>query len=440
MLCPFFWVCAQDKNISVSGVAASVPASVDHSGVVIGQRVPDVVIGGVSGLHGAGQNLEVLPLSAFRGKLLILDFWATWCAPCIAGFPKMKMLQEKYPDELQVILVNNEPVARATAFLEKRKNEHGEAFTAVMGDTLLNGMFPHRTVPHYIWIGRDGKVLAITGEEELEEAKLLQAMAGEGGMFVNKKNIDPALPLFSSADFPGEGLLRYSLLTKGRVSGLASGTQFRKAKTSGVLVGRAFTNADFFSLYGTIGRVLQRATGQRLSDKQIRYAGADSSGFLHDSYNYEFVVPERLSVKLYPMMLDDLNIYSPYVGRFETEVADCLVLERFSVGNVRLSGSSDGGILGRSDNGAGRQDELRLKSIRVESLADHLENLVWNTVPVINETGISDRISIMISETGGLGQVNAGLGQYGLRLRPVKKKMTVMVIRDRMGDEIKQLK
>lgn len=436
LLCPFFVVYGQDKNISVTAVASSV----DHSGVVIGQPVPDVLIQNITGLKGSGDMPVALPLSAFRGKLLILDFWATWCAPCIAGFPKMKMLQEKYRNDLQVILVNNEPIARATAFLQKRKNERGEAFTVVLADMLLNKTFPHRTVPHYVWIGRDGKVLAITGEEELEEAKLLQAMAGEGGMFVNKKNIDPALALFSSADFPAEGLVRYSLLTKGRVSGLASGTQFRKAKTSGVLVGRAFTNADFFSLYGTIGRVLQRAAGQRFSDKQIRYIGADSSGFMRDSYNYEFVVPERLSGRLYPMMLDDLNMYSPYVGSFETEVADCLVLEHFGIANVRLSGSSEGGILGRSHNDAGSQGVLRLKNVRLEALADHLEGLVWNTVPVINETGISDRISITISEIGGLEQVNAGLGQYGLRLRPAKKKMMVMVIRDQMSDEINQMK
>ncbi len=434
LLCPFFGLHAQDKNLSV------IPGTANNREIAIGQQVPDVLIQNISCLKGSDKTLAALPLSAFKGKLLILDFWATWCAPCIAGFPKMKMLQEKYQNDLQVIMVNNEPVGSVTAFLQKRKTEHGEDFTVVLADTLLNKTFPHRTVPHYVWIGRDGKVLAITGEEELQEAKLLQAMAGEVGTLVNKKNIDPALPLFSSADFPAEGLVRYSLLTKGRVSGLASGTQFRKAKSSGVLLGRAFTNADFFSLYGTIGRVLQRAMGQRFSDKQIRYAGADSSGFLRDSYNYEFVVPERLSGKLYPMMLDDLNTYSPYVGTFETEQTECLVLERFGVAEVRLSGSHDMGILGRSDNGAGSQDVLILKNVRVEALADHLENQVWNTVPVIDETGISDRISITISEIGGLEQVNEGLRQYGLRLQSAKKKMMVMVIRDQMSDEINQMK
>ncbi|QNR82904.1 TlpA family protein disulfide reductase [Pedobacter riviphilus] len=432
LLCPFFWVYGQDKNIAVTSVAASA----GHRGISIGQQVPDVLIRNVSGLHGAGQNLAVFPLSAFKGKLLILDFWATWCSPCIASFPKMKMLQQKYQNDLQVILVNNEPVARATTFLLKRKNEHGEAFTAVVADTLLNKIFPHRTVPHYVWIGRDGKVLAITGEEELEEAKLLQAMAGESGTFVNKKNIDPALPLFSSADFPTEGLVRYSLLIKGRVSGLASGTQFRKAKTSGLLLGRAFTNTDFFSLYGTIGRVLQRALGQRFSDKQIRYVGADSSGFLRDSYNYEFVVPERLSGKLYPMMLDDLNTYSPYTATFKTEKNKVLVLERYVTARTALN---NGGVE-NLDKGAGQQGVLNLKNVPVEALVDHLENLDWNSVPIINKTGTNERISISIPLMGNLQEVNAGLQLYGLRLQPAKKKMTMMVISDQANQTIKQLK
>ncbi|SDC65999.1 redoxin family protein [Pedobacter soli] len=430
LLCPFLWGYAQDNKISVTSTASG------KVGIVIGQPVLEVVIQNVSGLDSAGRNFKPVLFSAFKGKLVILDFWASYCVPCITSFPKMKMLQEKYQNDLQVILVNNEPVGRAKVFLQKRRKEYGEAFISVFADTVLNKMFPHRTIPHYVWIGREGRVLAITGEEELEEEKLLQAMAGEGYRFVNKKNIDPALPLFSSADFPADSLVRYSLLTKGRVSGLASGTQFRKSKSSGVLVGRAFTNTDFFSLYGTVGRVLKRAEGQRFSDKQIRYLGADSLGFTGDNYNYEFVVPEWLSARLYPMMLDDLNTYSPYVGSFGAEVADCLVLERFDGPEVRLIRSVDEGVLGGPNYDSGNKNKLSLKNVSVEVLVDHLENFAWNRVPVINETGISDRIWIAIRETADLKQVNAGLRQYGLRLRPAKKKMEVMVIRD----QIKQTK
>ncbi|SFA58596.1 Thiol-disulfide isomerase or thioredoxin [Pedobacter suwonensis] len=390
------------------------------SGVAVGGAVPEAIW---QSSHFAfsgdkpdeGKNTSVT-LNRYRGKLILLDFWATYCAPCIAGFPKMKLLQQKYRNDLQIILVNNEPLAKATVFLQKRKSEHNEAFVAIVADTLLNNTFPHRTIPHYVWIGKDGKVLAITGEEELEEAKLLQAMAGGGSSFVNKKNIDPGLPLFSSGDFPTDGLQKYSLLTQGRVSGLASGTQFRKAK-SGLLVGRAFTNTSFFSLYSTIGRVLQRAAGERFSDQQLRYLGADSAGFLRDSYNYEFVVPERLAAKLYPMMLADLNTYSPYQATFKTEKTDCLVLER----------TGGGRILGQA---AGHKGALNLKNVTAEALVDHLENLAWNRLPVINKTGISQRLSISLPLTGNLQEVNAGLLPYGLRLRPAKQKITMMLISD----------
>ncbi|GGH03025.1 hypothetical protein GCM10007422_17830 [Pedobacter zeae] len=395
------------------------------SGITVGQAVPAGVWAYPNHAFLTDSLASPIRLNAYRGKLILLDFWATYCVPCIASFPKMKSLQQQYQHDLQIILVNNEPLARASAFLQKRKNEHGEAFTAIVADTLLNRTFPHRTIPHYVWIGRDGRVLAITGEEELEEAKLLQALQGEGSAFTNKKNIDPALPLFSSADFPTEGLQKYSLLTQGRVSGLASGTQFRKAK-SGALVGRAFTNTGFFSLYSTIARQLQRALGWRFSDQQIRYAGASEAGFLQDTYNYEFVVPERFSAQLYSMMLHDLNTYSPYVATFKTEKTNCLILERYSTAGTPLNHDGDESLV----KGAGQQGALNLKNVPVDALADRLENLTWNSLPVMNHTDISERISVRISRTGNLQEVNAGLGPYGLRLRPAKKKIMIMLISD----------
>lgn len=426
--------------LALSANRVTAQGTMPATGIAVGGALPDEVwrntnrsFSGDTADSSGERETNLVTLNRYQGKLILLDFWATYCVPCISNFPKMKLLQEKYRNDLQVILVNNEPVARAAKFLQKRWSEHGEAFTAILADTLLNKTFPHRTIPHYVWIGRNGRVLAITGEEEIEDAKLLHALAGEGSTLVNKKNIDPALPLFSSADLPREHLLRYSLLTRGRVSGLASGTQFRRSKESGILVGRAFTNTDFFSLYGTIARVIQRQSGQRFSDKQIRYIGTDSGGFLRDIYNYEFVVPERFSAKLYPMMLDDLDTYSPYTATFESQKTECLILERYGTGRVPLSGLVDGEKTGHLDEASGSQVVLSLKNVPVEVLADQLESLEWNHVPIINQTGISERISLNINVSGKLQDVNTELERYGLRLRSARVKTTLMVIRDQVN-------
>ncbi|MBO3698184.1 TlpA disulfide reductase family protein [Roseivirga sp. E12] len=50
---------------------------------------------------------ETFELNSLRGKYVLIDFWGTWCAPCIAEMPKVKAYKEKYADKLVILGVNS---------------------------------------------------------------------------------------------------------------------------------------------------------------------------------------------------------------------------------------------------------------------------------------------------------------------------------------------
>ncbi|MBK7036601.1 MAG: TlpA family protein disulfide reductase [Bacteroidetes bacterium] len=53
-------------------------------------------------------------------KIIVLDFWATWCAPCIASFPHLDSIQKEYNKEVQILCLSDESIEKVSLFLTKR--------------------------------------------------------------------------------------------------------------------------------------------------------------------------------------------------------------------------------------------------------------------------------------------------------------------------------
>lgn len=117
----------------------------------VGQPVPDVDLPGSS----VGAKLSEL-----RGKVVYLDFWASWCGPCKESFPVMNDLQKKYADKGLVILAVN--VDEKAEAMKDFLKQNPASFTIVHDATKkLVGTASISSMPTSFVLGKDGKVVAI---------------------------------------------------------------------------------------------------------------------------------------------------------------------------------------------------------------------------------------------------------------------------------------
>lgn len=98
---------------------------------------------------------NILNFEALKEKIVLVNFWATWCPPCIAEMPSMQLLYNDYKDKIEFVFVSNESPTVINQFLEK-KNYSFKVYNPV---TAYPESFDVKSIPRTFLIDKKGHIV-----------------------------------------------------------------------------------------------------------------------------------------------------------------------------------------------------------------------------------------------------------------------------------------
>ena len=165
--------------------AANSPATTGAQTTVltVGASVPDFAFTDFNG--------KSRKFSEFRGKYVLLDFWATWCSPCLADMPRLRQLYDKYQARgFDILGLDSETLGQDTDETDQQTQEQAKKVAAAKGAVwthataatavpVANKVFKVQILPTKILIDREGKVVAWVKEKDDLDAMLAKLLAKE---------------------------------------------------------------------------------------------------------------------------------------------------------------------------------------------------------------------------------------------------------------------
>lgn len=425
-------------------------AQISKKRLKVGDVIPNVQIKNV-----LNTPKSTLQISDFEGKLLLLDFWATWCTPCVATFSKLDKLKRQFAGEFAVLSITSEETTMVSAFIKKMKSINNVSPVVVANDSLFNSWFRHLYVPHYVWIDKYGKVIAITSSEEINEANIRSVINGDNVSFPVKDDFKKKVlysrnyPMFilsstvQSDDnvalerIPDSSLKMYSALT-GFIEGFSPGFHQHKpnlfsAKNLSIqfLYKIATSGASSILLNSYPGSVKIEVTDSVLYNRIVPPANVKGKQYndwiRENGYCYDLKVPSDLSSNKFKFMLDDLNNYFGKLfgieGVFEERSQKYLGL--VVIGNQNEFISKGGSTSIKKD-----KFSLKFKNASIKDLTVSLSQPLQLYPTIIDETNYKGKIDLEINcDMSDLHKVNTELKKYGLQLLVKEKMMNVPVIK-----------
>ncbi|WP_104382177.1 TlpA disulfide reductase family protein [Sphingobacterium sp. HMA12] len=282
---------------------------------------------------------EVIKLKNYKNKkLIILDFWATWCGSCIVNMPRTHKLELENAG-IVFVPVTYESSEKTVSFIKSNYITDSLDIFSIVGDVKMKEYFPHNSLPHYVWISSDGRVRSITGARQVTSANINRMLDSSNTTnLVMARDVIRTSALLLSNDLDDLGLKQYSVFIKGVRPEYTH--RFFERTLNGRVYGRCYTNATLKAIYATIVTEILRQKGvmfnmttdivldvknpQLLDFEQmgVNIKNPNRQALKYEweeanLYSYDVIMPLNKSSELYDHILSLINDSTPYEGIIE---------------------------------------------------------------------------------------------------------------------------
>lgn len=380
--------------------------------VKVGQPVPDATF---TTLLNAPENRA--SLAGLRGKVVVLEFWATWCSPCIRQMTHLQELQRAFGPKLQVITVSSEQPGRIAAFLQNRPSS---LWFAVDTAQTFRAMFPFQVIPHTVLIDAGGTVRAITEPSRVDRQVVGDLLAGKAVSLPLKADRVLANPRDAMKQYytvPAETQSR--LVIQPALAGVGS-TEYRYGDDPD------FRNRRLTLINMPLNIICQMAYGDISQNRTISLRADRNDPSSWQPYCVDVIVPKGQEAALLPALAKELSDRFGMTGTLEKHTKPVYVLEVADPAKVE-------GLVSRAGTkelymaGGDRYDG---KQVTITNLVDYLENFGVLDLPVVDDTGLTARYNIAFGfEPEKKGSLFTALQGIGLRLTRSEREIQLLVVR-----------
>ncbi|TJY67915.1 TlpA family protein disulfide reductase [Sphingobacterium alkalisoli] len=281
-------------------------------------------------------EMEAIDWELLENKVIILDFFDTYCGTCIASMPHLQELQDKHSDKLQIFNVTWQDKKTLAKFFATNAfiKEHKVNLPVLYSDAALKSLFPYRAAPHIVMIYK-GRVQAVTFNRLLTEENVL-ALYHAGTIDLPSKNdFGEALALSSSAG-NAIGNIKAGAWITGYQNGVPTRSlTFERDTVNGLLKSTITNRSIYRSLVNTWAQIEPReyfVTNQRVEwkvkDSSV-YKDFEQNGEGWDSkfaicyQRTDFV--NRDNVSQAKVVLSDLHRFLGLKSYWKNKVMDCWI-------------------------------------------------------------------------------------------------------------------